>query len=409
METSIMLNTAAQSAEKSNNKLIGPLIEMVHAVQLAANPPEWMRQHMLVRRGEATWDDWSFEEKTCKGWLWPYLLQCDSQPSLAQLEHDHQIDFDRSKIPSELLPALRGGSGRWNWWMEAHARGRLPQSDIPQIEFLSHPDPGTMKMLHKCLDVDWNYRLPDFLDWILWGFGEGDERPRVDDKTNEKWYRLFDLSMMAFHPTDYWGELYSETKGRGSWNRTGFYPTPHCVCKAMIQIVGHDERQAAKENGIDTRLLSGNEPCCGTGRMLMEMSNLTVNLSGMDIDSVCIAATKINGYLYVPWMVRPAAWVHELRNEQIEASNQSSENVIAKIIKKVNPEYQVEFNTTTKTGIHRFKIKSGPAKRTQFKVKELNVIEFRKQYEKAVRKALKAKAKKNGYKQVCLWDDQKVA
>ncbi len=337
------------------------LIDQVLLIQTALNPPEWMIQYEKIRNGEATWDDFTFEERTCKGWLWPYLLQIDSLPGI--------------------------GSGRWNWWIEANALKKLPDSDIPRIDFLGTCDSGTQRMLEKCLDTNWNYRLPDFLDWILWGFGEGKERPRIDTKTNEKWYRTFNLGLMIQHPTDYWGDLYSETKGRGSWNRSGFYPTPHPVCNMLLQMTFHDEK---KENpGIDTRLLSFNEPCCGTGRILMETSNYSVDLSGMDIDYVCIAASKINGYLYVPWLVRPAPWVSELREQQVSyRSNQTTENIVADIIKEINPIYRVVLTNTSKTGIHRFTIKNGPAKKTQFKVKNLNAVAFRKQYEKAVAKRM---------------------
>ena len=170
-------------------------------------------------------------------------------------------------------------------------------------------------MLHKCLDANWNYRLPDFLDWILWGFGEAmnenGDQPKIDSKTNEKWYRLFNLGLLLTNPTDYWGELYSETKGRGSWNRTGFYPTPQNVCNMICKMTMQSDLDKAEKNGQDTRILSVMEPAVGTGRMLLEASNYSVNLWGMDVDRVCVNATKINGFLYAPWMVRPAPWLQK--------------------------------------------------------------------------------------------------
>lgn len=365
-------------ADTQEEKTMNELIQMVQGIQLCLNPPEWMKQYIQIQSGEKTWDDFSFEERTCKGWLWPLLLQIDNLPRL--------VESSKGMIFEDIHPAyLRGGSGRWRWWMDTYFQEKLPDSEIPQINFLGLPDHETMRMLEKCLDTNWNYRLPDFLDWILWGFGEGKERPRIDEKTNEKWYRTFNLGLMIVNPTDYWGALYSETKGRGSWNRSGFYPTPQHVCNLMAQISYFD---AKNEEGkkIDPRLLAMTEPCCGTGRMLMEASNYTVNISGCDIDYVCVTATKVNAYLYMPWVARPASWVSKLRAEQEVTGNKSHEEIIADIIKEVDPEYRVVFEGQSKTGIHKFKIKSGPAKKSIFKVDKMSLEEFRKKYEEAVRK-----------------------
>jgi hypothetical protein len=55
----------------------------------------------------------------------------------------------------------------------------------------------------------------------------------------------------------------------------------------------------------DNRLKSVNEPCVGTGRMLLYASNYSLILSGQDINLTCVKATLVNGYLYAPWMVKP--------------------------------------------------------------------------------------------------------
>lgn len=362
------------------------LIEMIQGIQLCLNPPEWMKQHMLIERGDAKWSDFSVEEKTCKGWLWPYLLQIDSLPKLVDTPEGMVMDYGKTPVH------LRGGSGRWRWWMEAHALGRLPDSPIPQINFLGMHDPETLRMLEKCLDADWSYRLDHFLDWLLWGFGEGEERPKISEKTNEKWYGLFNMGLMIVNPYDYWGYLYSETKGRGSWNRSGFYPTPQHVVQLMCKMVMADHER--ENDHIDHRLDSMCEPCCGTGRMLMEQSNYSVNMYGMDIDHICVAATKVNGYLYIPWLVRPARWINELRAaSDTEHKEETIEETISRIIKEVDPEYQIELDATQKTGVHRFKIKSGPSKGTFFKVKDLTPEKFRAKYQKAIEKAAASKVK----------------
>lgn len=341
---------------------INQMVEHMTALKMQIENP-WIGQWISIQRGDAKWEDFSFEERTCRGWLWPYLLMIDSMPE---------------------------GSGRWHWWMEAHALGRLPDSPIPKISFLGSPDHGTMRMLEKCLDADWNYRLPDFLDWLLWGFGDGKDRPRVDPKTNEKWYRLFNLGLMIINPCDYWGYLYSETKGRGSWNRSGFYPTPHPICNMMVEMAMSD----AKTEGRDPRTMSVNEPCAGTGRMLMEASNYSCNLYGQDIDYVCVAATKINAYLYVPWLVRPAPWINnESATSAPAALNIDGQVEAENICDAVKTEYPVKYLGKTKTGIYRFQIDGGPARNTRFKVEQLAEGEFKEKYDVAFAKGMRKKLK----------------
>lgn len=63
------------------------------------------------------------------------------------------------------------------------------------------------------------------------------------------------------------------------------------------------------EKGRDTRTLSVMDPSVGTGRFLMYASNYSLNLYGQDIDRTCVMATKINAYLYMPWLIRPAPWL----------------------------------------------------------------------------------------------------
>ena len=342
---------------------LNDILDIVSALQIAVNPPEWLLQWRSVMTGEKTWGDYSFQERTCQGWLWPYLLQIETVY----------------------------GSGRWDWWIQAHEMKRLPDSPIPQIDFLDRPDDETLKMLEKCLDADWNYRLYDFLDWILWGFGYGETRPKVDENVNEKWYRLFNLGLMIVNPYDYWGRLYSETKGRGSWNRSAFYPTPHPVCKMMVKMQAHD---VLKENhgNKDPRALSVMEPCVGTGRMLLEASNYSVNLHGADIDAVCIKASLVNGFLYMPWAVKPAAWIDFVQGEtngQIENDQGiTSVDPVSAIIAHADIPDKVEYAGESKTGVHRFKIKSGPAKKTQFKVRDLTTEKFKAAYVSAVNKRM---------------------
>lgn len=245
--------------------------------------PEWMEQRLLVQSGEKAWDDFTFEERTCKGWLLPYLLEIETS-----------------------------FYGRWNYWMHTLENGALLENNpIPKIHFMDITDSETSKMLIKCMDHHSVYassvRLPDFFEWILWGFGDPhqEERPRlVNETVNEHWYRTFNLGLLIQNPHDYLGNILADSKaGRTYWNNpNAFFPTPHPICEMMARM----NFEAAEG---DTRALSVCDPCVGTGRMLMHSSNFSVNLYGQDIDRACILACTINGYLYMPWLIRPAPWL----------------------------------------------------------------------------------------------------
>ncbi|MBK8277245.1 MAG: hypothetical protein IPK92_15865 [Nitrospira sp.] len=61
------------------------------------------------------------------------------------------------------------------------------------------------------------------------------------------------------------------------------------------------------------------DPCCGTGRMLLHASNISLRLYGMDIDPLVTLIAKINGALYVPWLAYPfrIRGLHHLRMKTI--------------------------------------------------------------------------------------------
>ena len=246
--------------------------------------PEWLLQYAAIHAGEKTWDDYSFEERTCKGWLTPFLMGIETRYW-----------------------------GRWEYWVRTLEAGELLDEPIPQIAYLGEGDSDNsrsdaMKMLRNCVESHHCYstsaRLPDFFEWLLWGFGDAGqkERARIDEKVNEHWYRTFNLGLMIACPSDYLGELLSERKGSGKWNNpNAFYPTPHNVVDMMTKMTMHDIG--------DRKEMSVMDPCVGTGRMLMYASNHSVNLYGVDNDYVCVAACKVNGWLYMPWLVRPAPWL----------------------------------------------------------------------------------------------------
>jgi N-6 DNA Methylase len=235
--------------------------------------PEWLQQRIAILSGQAKWDDFTFAERTCKGWLLPLLWEIDSM-----------------------------FSGRWWYWTKTLESGKALEEPIPQIDFLDFPNTAAMNNLTKCLSAynRYDFRLSDFLEWLLWGFGVQDERTRISDDANEYLYRTFNLGLLLKYPHDYLGQILTEEKA-GYWNNpNAFYPTPHVVCSAMVQMQFADTIR----KGEDLKSKSVLDPCIGTGRMLMYASNYSLFLYGQDIDRTCCMACTVNGYLYMPWLVK---------------------------------------------------------------------------------------------------------
>ena len=237
----------------------------------AMEPPGWLRRLEEVRSGKKTWEDYSFAEKTDRGWLVQYLLLTE-------------------------ITVYRENS-RWAWWLAALQNRALPETPIPEIRFLDGPSPAALAILDRCFKpmIRHGARIRDFLEWLLWGFGGVKEKPPVAAELNEHWYRNFDLGHLIESPFDYLGHILADEK-KGYWNNPhAFFPTPMPVVRCMVQMTMHDDPEM--------KLKTVNDPCTGTGRFLLEASNHSLFLSGMDIDPTVILAAKINGWLYVPWLV----------------------------------------------------------------------------------------------------------
>ena len=213
-----------------------------------------------------------------RGWLLPYVI----------LLHEH-------------CPAV---ANRWDYHLRTlHAR-QLLDEPIPPIAF-SQPDHKVFSLLR-----DWSRLIgkdcggwSDFhtlLDWLCWGLALSNEAPRLSDAVNEQLYRQVDLRPLLETPYDYLGEFVATSKASG-WNPTAFYPTPHSVVELMVQMALAD----IKTEGRDPRIQSVNDPCVGSGRMLLRASNFSLQLLGQDIDLLAIAMCKINGALYAPWLSFP--------------------------------------------------------------------------------------------------------
>jgi hypothetical protein len=191
--------------------------------------------------------------------------------------------------------------------------GRLIDAPLPQIAWLSttqRHNPA-LKMLEACLNAvprhgawqtwgSWSY-FDYFLDWLLYGFGhpgqpEQPVEPAGCEEARERLYQVFCLEALLAWPYDYFGDILAENRhGRGM----GFYPTPMTVAQLMVSML------FAGSNEQDNRLETVCDPCVGTGRLLIVAGNHSVRLYGQDINPTVLKALLVNGYLYVPWLVRP--------------------------------------------------------------------------------------------------------
>jgi hypothetical protein len=213
-----------------------------------------------------------------RGWLLPYVIQLHG-----------------------VIPAV---ADRWGYHLRTLEAGKLLDEPIPMIEFKS-PDNKVYALL-----LDWSKLIgrdcggwSDFrclLDWLCWALALTNEMPRLSDSVNEKLYRQVNLAPLLERPYDYLGNFVAEGKSKG-WNPTAFYPTPHNIIELIVQMTMADSRS----DGRDPRKCLVNDPCVGSGRMLLHASNYSCCLFGQDIDPLAVAMCKINGALYAPWLSFP--------------------------------------------------------------------------------------------------------
>jgi len=206
-----------------------------------------------------------------KGWMIPYLLGLDN------------MFFQR-----------------WDYWTRICVTGRVPPEPIPPIPFQpsgAYPRKQVPKNIRRCLDYARSVSNPleAFVDWLLWGFNQGETFPPIEEKVDDFWYRNFNLGLFYLEPADHWGELAAEYMGRN--NALGFFATPGSVVEMMVRMT------FGGEANDDHKTLSVCDPCCGTGGMLLYASNYSLNLVGMDISLLLTKIAKLNGFVYVPWLV----------------------------------------------------------------------------------------------------------
>ena len=233
------------------------------------------RRMPMADEGEKPWSYW--------GWLQFIHTVCEYHP---------ELDLPRYQYLTQLLSGADPGP-------------------IPQLK-VGRPNSDAYNNISDCLihiaktgKSYWeSFRL--FIDFLLYGYGIGDvvgeppEPPKLSDEVQEALYRTFNLEPWLKHPYDYLGKFICENRGGGKgWNPLAFFPTPHPVCEMMVQF------QMADTKGKDSRFMTVQDPCCGTGRMLMHASNISLYLYGVDLDPMMYKITKLNGALYAPWIVWP--------------------------------------------------------------------------------------------------------
>jgi hypothetical protein len=244
-----------------------------------------------------------------------------------------------SKERGWMLPLLLEGDayfghGRWAWWCES-MDGTLPESPIPQINFVSASDnavrpelqelsrnvaekgtyagpplsaSGARKHLEKLITKmgsGWESML-FLIRWIAWGLNCGMDKERPQPRHSygdEAWDAMllkeFHLGRLQAADCDVLGSYIAEANGNG-FNPHAFFPTPMEVCTMMAQMTMADGPVNPER---DSRLASVNDCCVGTGRMLLAASNFSVNLYATDIDPTMVDACSINCALYAPWAV----------------------------------------------------------------------------------------------------------
>lgn len=217
-------------------------------------------------------------------------------------------------IPYIIIGDSAFGSGRWKWWLECLIHGTIPDCPLPPLHYLSHPSSGkgaqARKHLQDIIDYlayrhnSWDaFRL--FVDWLMWGIGEGNYPERLSDENHAWLYRHFQVGHLQQSPYDFLGDIVADSKGNSKgWNPHAFFPTPLSVCEFMSKLQFGDGSEKGKFSTVM-------DPCVGTGRMLLAAGSDSVFLFGQDIDPLMVAITKINLHLYVPWAALPAQKIDE--------------------------------------------------------------------------------------------------
>lgn len=198
-------------------------------------------------------------------------------------------------------------SGRWDYWTRTVLNGKPLDEPIPKIHFDNCPHAEVRKNLQDCMTFADQLGLSSdgfmlLVDWILWGLNSSlvAEFPsRIPESLSWKWYTTFNMGLMLKYPADHmaWASCNLVSPRRFG---NGYFPTPIHICQVMADIsyTGNNGSTRSKTEKV-------NDPCMGTGSMLLAASNYSLRLFGQDISlDMCKMAT-VNGYLFMPWLVSP--------------------------------------------------------------------------------------------------------
>ncbi len=199
------------------------------------------------------------------------MQKAKQEPSKANSKFQHPLP--RQWLRPYLFALSDMFDGRWSYWLKTIEKGKPINDQIPTIDFDSRPHPDTVKNIKDCIRFiqfkghgsreAWN----SFIEWILWGFGTSVQKEwpaRITEEISWNLYKTFNLGLMMKYPADHmtWGSCEIAGMAR-SGNGTGYFPTPQHIVKMMTQMVMSDADKTK----------TFNEPCCGTGTMLLEASN----------------------------------------------------------------------------------------------------------------------------------------
>jgi hypothetical protein len=178
-------------------------------------------------------------------------------------------------------------SPRWEWYSELLLLKKIPTKPLPLINFVDDSDAQARKLIFKLLNH--NTSFEDILNSLLHLFGH---------PGYEKLERLetsFPLEEVIGLNRDIFGDAYSEVMGKCLRTGTGYFPTPQNICNLITDMT----LQGCKLTN------TVNDPCVGSGRMLLSASNKSIFLSGNDVNLTCVKMTLANGYLFAPWIPIP--------------------------------------------------------------------------------------------------------
>lgn len=261
-------------------------------------------QYAIIKhfKGVPDYSKLSITEKTYHGWLRPYMLPIDTYYS-----------------------------GRWMYWLDIRETQQVENKPIPYINFLNSYDKDfsyTSNMIKKCLDYKYSYEnnfrlFPLFIDWLLYAWGSPlvKKMPEgITEDLNKFWYENFDGSYFCKYPADYFVIIASQLYSSKYFNSTAFYPTPSSVVECMSQIL------FCNTDKEKLKYMKVNEPCCGSGIMLLYASNYSLRLYGQDVDLLMVKLSVLNGYFYAPWMVE----MDDKTDEMLEKMSQKYNSNIVK-------------------------------------------------------------------------------